>query len=77
MGVSEMVLVTGIEYIRHLCAPEFISVEVEVTTKYYCLAASAALLKYVEFIQNVVYAPSSICVRYKGSEQTAMIGTDT
>lgn len=48
--------------------------EVEVATKYYCLAASAALLKYVEFVQNVVYAPSSLRVHFKGSEQTAMIG---
>ena len=66
--------VLGIEYIRRLCAPEFMSVEIEVTTKYYCLAASAALLKYVEFVQNVVYAPSSLRVHFKGSEQTAMIG---
>ena len=65
---------TGIEYIHHLCAPEFASVEVEISTKYYCLAASAALLKYVEFIQNIVYAPSSLRVCFKGSDQTAVIG---
>lgn len=33
-----------------------------------------ALLKYVEFIQNVVYAPSSLKVVFRGSEQTVMIG---
>lgn len=33
-----------------------------------------ALLKYVEFIQNVVYAPYSLRVLFRGSEQTAMIG---
>ncbi len=64
----------GLEYIHQLCAPEFSSVEVEISTKYYCLAAAASLLKYVEFIQNVVYAPSSLRVCFKGSEQTAMIG---
>lgn len=41
--------------------------------RYYCLAASAALLKYFEFIQNSVYAPKSLKVTFTGSEQTAMI----
>ncbi len=64
----------GLEYIHQLCAAEFSSVEVDVSTKYYCLAAAAALLKYVEFIQNIVYAPGSLKVCFKGSEQTATIG---
>ena len=42
--------------------------------RYYCLAATAALLKYVEFIQNIVYAPNSLKVVFRGSEQTTMIG---
>ena len=42
--------------------------------RYYALAATSALLKYVEFIQNIVYAPNSLRVIFKGSEQTAMIG---
>lgn len=41
--------------------------------RYYCLAAAAALLKYLEFIQNSVYAAKSLRVSFKGSEQTAMI----
>ncbi|KAJ8290497.1 hypothetical protein GJAV_G00013640 [Gymnothorax javanicus] len=63
----------GLEYIQQLCAPEFGIVLMEVQTKYYCLAAAAALLKYFEFIQNSVYAPKSLKVSFKGSEQTAMI----
>ncbi|XP_075038032.1 mutS protein homolog 4 isoform X1 [Mixophyes fleayi] len=63
----------GLEYIEQLCAPEFSTVLMEVKTKYYCLAALAALLKYVEFIQNSVYAPKSLKIRFQGSEQTAMI----
>ncbi|XP_072275595.1 mutS protein homolog 4 [Pyxicephalus adspersus] len=63
----------GLEYIEQLCAPEFSTVQMEVKTKYYCLAAVAALLKYVEFIQNSVYAPKSLKFRFQGSEQTAMI----
>ncbi|XP_077134925.1 mutS protein homolog 4 isoform X1 [Ranitomeya variabilis] len=63
----------GLEYIEQLCAPEFSTVLMEIKSKYYCLAAVAALLKYVEFIQNAVYAPKSLKFRFQGSEQTAMI----
>ncbi|CAI9613738.1 unnamed protein product, partial [Staurois parvus] len=63
----------GLEYIEQLCAPEFSTVQMEVKSKYYCLAAVAALLKYIEFIQNSVYAPKSVRFRFQGSEQTAMI----
>ncbi|EMP33212.1 MutS protein like protein 4 [Chelonia mydas] len=45
--------------------------------RYYCLAAVAALLKYVEFIQNSVYAPKSLKVCFQGSEQTAMIDSSS
>uniref|UniRef100_A0A3Q1JBY1 DNA mismatch repair protein n=1 Tax=Anabas testudineus TaxID=64144 RepID=A0A3Q1JBY1_ANATE len=63
----------GLEYIQQLCAPEFGTVLMEVQAKYYCLATAAALLKYLEFIQNSVYAAKSLKVIFKGSEQTAMI----
>ncbi|XP_061751268.1 mutS protein homolog 4 isoform X1 [Nerophis ophidion] len=63
----------GMEYIQQLCAPEFSTVVMEVQAKYYCLAAAAALLKYLEFIQNSVYAAKSLKVSFKGSQQTAMI----
>ncbi|KAM9466550.1 mutS protein homolog 4 [Clarias gariepinus] len=63
----------GLEYIQQLCAPEFNTVLMDVQTKYYCLAAAAALLKYLEFIQNSVYAPKSLKVSFTGSEKTAMI----
>ncbi|XP_055016798.1 mutS protein homolog 4 [Boleophthalmus pectinirostris] len=63
----------GLEYIQQLCALEYSTVLMEVQSKYYCLAAAAALLKYLEFIQNSVYAPKSLKVSFKGSERTAMI----
>uniref|UniRef100_A0A8C6WBT6 DNA mismatch repair protein n=1 Tax=Nannospalax galili TaxID=1026970 RepID=A0A8C6WBT6_NANGA len=63
----------GLEYIEQLCTAEFSTVLMEVQSRYYCLAAVAALLKYVEFIQNTVYAPKSLKVCFQGSEQTAMI----
>ncbi|XP_065411481.1 mutS protein homolog 4 isoform X2 [Chrysemys picta bellii] len=67
----------GLEYIEQLCTSEFSTVLMEVQSKYYCLAAVAALLKYVEFIQNSVYAPKSLKVRFQGSEQTAMIDSSS
>ncbi|KAG9467940.1 hypothetical protein GDO78_014030 [Eleutherodactylus coqui] len=63
----------GVEYIEQLCVPEFSTVLMETKSKYYCLAAVAALVKYVEFIQNIVFAPKSLKIRFQGSEQTAMI----
>ena len=47
----------GLQAIRNLCVPEYLSVELELRHKYYALAAAFALLKYMEFIHNVVYAP--------------------
>ncbi|XP_033642505.1 mutS protein homolog 4-like [Asterias rubens] len=67
----------GLQYIKHLCVSDFSSVEMEITSKYYCLAAAAALLKYVEFIQNIVYAPNSLKVVFRGSEQSTMIDSTT
>ncbi|XP_068717074.1 mutS protein homolog 4-like [Montipora capricornis] len=67
----------GLEYVKQLCVPEYNTVEMEVASKYYCLATASALLKYVEFIQNIVYAPGSVKVVFKGSEKTAIIDAST
>ncbi|KAL4241059.1 MutS protein msh4 [Mactra antiquata] len=67
----------GLLYIKQLCVPEYNSVELEVSSKYYCLAATAALIKYLEFIQNTMYAPASLKIVFKGSEKTAMIDIST
>ncbi|KAK3083385.1 hypothetical protein FSP39_021201 [Pinctada imbricata] len=64
---------SGIEYVKQLCVPEFNSVEMEVATKYYCLAAAAALMKYVQFMQNAIYAPGSLRIIFTGSENTTLI----
>ncbi|XP_039767855.1 mutS protein homolog 4 isoform X2 [Ornithorhynchus anatinus] len=67
----------GLEYIEQLCIAELSTVLMEVQSKYYCLAAVAALIKYVEFIQNSVYAPKSLKVCFQGSEKTAMIDSSS
>ncbi|XP_046376598.2 mutS protein homolog 4-like isoform X1 [Haliotis rufescens] len=67
----------GLQQIRYLVVPDLKTVEIEVASKYYCLATTAALLKYTEFIQNIMYAPASVKVIFKGSEQTTMIDAST
>ncbi|KYN19241.1 MutS protein like protein 4 [Trachymyrmex cornetzi] len=68
---------TGMERVRTLCAREYSTVELIVKQKYYALAAAAALLKYVEFIQHIVYAPKSIRIEFQGSPNTTMIDVES
>lgn len=42
--------------------------------RYYCLATAAALLKYVEHIQNTVYAPGSLDVAFSNGLNVMMMG---
>ena len=59
---------------KQLCNSEYSTVLMEVKAKYYSLASAAALLKYIEFIQNHTYARNSLKIVFKGSEETTMIG---
>ncbi|KAF4523818.1 hypothetical protein B566_EDAN008053 [Ephemera danica] len=45
--------------------------------RFYALAAAAALLKYVELIQNQVFAPRSLEIEYQGSNNTMLIDVNT
>ena len=68
-------LTKDIVYIHHLvCHDVYYVIKYIISYRYYCLSAAAALLKYVEFVQNMVYAPGSLKIVFKGSEKTAMIG---
>uniref|UniRef100_K1PAT4 MutS-like protein 4 n=1 Tax=Magallana gigas TaxID=29159 RepID=K1PAT4_MAGGI len=67
----------GLQFVKQLCVSDFNSVVMELTTKYYCLAAAAALIKYVEFTQNMILAPASINVIFSGCENTTMIDATT
>lgn len=60
-----------------MCCPQYESIEIEVQNKYYCLSAAAALLKYIEFIENVVYAHKSIKVVFEGLTNTMLIDPST
>ncbi|RLU22266.1 hypothetical protein DMN91_004544 [Ooceraea biroi] len=77
---------TGMERVRTLCAQEYSTVELIVkqnnerscfNRRYYALAATAALLKYVEYVQHVVYAPRSMRIEFQGSPNTTMIDIES
>lgn len=65
---------TGFERIQTHCAEQFSSVELVVNSKYYALSAAAALFKYIEFIQHIVYTPKSMRIDYETAENATMIG---
>lgn len=42
--------------------------------RYYALAAAAALVKYVEYTQRIIYTPKSMKIEFQGSPNATMIG---
>ncbi|XP_076290494.1 mutS protein homolog 4 isoform X3 [Lasioglossum baleicum] len=67
----------GLERVRTLCAGEYSSVELFVKHKYYALAAAAALLKYIEYSQRIVYSPKSIRIEFQGSPNATCIDLES
>ncbi|XP_031835707.2 mutS protein homolog 4 isoform X2 [Nomia melanderi] len=67
----------GLERVRTLCAPEYSSVELFVKQKYYALAATAALVKYVEYSQRIVYSPKSVRIEFQGSPNAISIDLES
>ncbi|XP_042884592.1 mutS protein homolog 4-like isoform X2 [Penaeus japonicus] len=67
----------GLAIIKHLAAPHCTYVERHLATKYYCLASVAALMKYIECIQHVTYAPHTLHVELSSSENTMSIEHST
>ncbi|XP_063825742.1 mutS protein homolog 4-like [Ostrinia nubilalis] len=67
----------GRQQIQTLCAPEYSAVYLQVLPKFYALTAAAAVLKYVEYIQCVVFARESLKIQYHSSENTMIIDVGT
>ncbi|XP_063604384.1 mutS protein homolog 4-like [Penaeus indicus] len=67
----------GLAIVKHLAAPHCAYVERHLATKYYCLASVAALMKYIECIQHVTYAPHTLHVELSTSENTMSIEHST
>ncbi|CAG8463257.1 4619_t:CDS:10 [Acaulospora morrowiae] len=65
---------TGLTYIRQYGLEEdSASLILGLTSKFYCLAATAAVLKYIESAQNIFFTNHSIKFKYQGCEGTMMI----
>ncbi|KOB67187.1 Uncharacterized protein OBRU01_20171, partial [Operophtera brumata] len=65
---------TGRQNIQTLCAPLYSAVYLQVLHKFYALTAAAAVLKYVEYIQCIVFARETLKIEYHSSENTMIIG---
>ncbi|KAM3965284.1 mutS protein homolog 4 [Aphomia sociella] len=67
----------GRQHIQTLCAPEYSAVYLQVLHKFYALTAAAAVLKYVEYIQCLVFARESLKIEYHSSVNTMIIDVGT
>ncbi|XP_045448191.1 mutS protein homolog 4-like [Melitaea cinxia] len=67
----------GRHNIQTLCAPQYSAVYLQVLHKFYALTAAAAVLKYVEYIQCIVFARESLKIEYHSSDNTMIIGNKT
>ncbi|KAI5720697.1 hypothetical protein M8J77_010482 [Diaphorina citri] len=66
----------GLDYIRKTCLPEY-NVLLLVLHKFYALSATCALIKYVEFVQNIIFLSRSLQVQYQASENVTFIDFET
>ncbi|KPJ08601.1 MutS protein-like 4 [Papilio machaon] len=67
----------GRQQIQTLCAPQYSAVCLQVVQKFYALTSAAAVLKYVEYIQCIVFARESLKIEYHSSEDTMIIDVGT
>nr|XP_049694300.1 mutS protein homolog 4-like [Helicoverpa armigera] len=67
----------GRQHIQTLCAPQYNGVYLQVVHKFYAVTAAAAVLKYVEYIQCIVFARESLKIEYHSSENTMIIDVGT
>lgn len=64
----------GFQKLKALAAEEFGPIVQAITNKYYCLSSCCALLKYIELVHPMIFAPKSLRIVFQGSDQTCMIG---
>lgn len=55
-------------------SPFISSITITQLFRYYCMAAAAALIKYVEHVQNVLFAQSSLKITYEALSKVCFIG---
>lgn len=59
------IFVAGLMIIQRLVAPEFASADLQYENKFYCLAAAAALIKYIEFTEKFTFAKNTLKVDFQ------------
>lgn len=64
----------GIELVEQLGALESCNIDTSVVKKYYCMAAAAALIKYIEFVQNILFSQKSLKIIYETIDDSCLIG---
>ncbi|XP_054166612.1 mutS protein homolog 4-like [Oppia nitens] len=68
---------SGLDTIRRLCCDDYKNVEIDLKDKYYCLSSCAALIKYIELNEHIIYADKSLRVMYQCSDYTMSIDSKT
>ncbi len=67
----------GLQYIhRHGLKTSIQSLQLD-SSKYLCLAAAACLMKYIEFIQNMTFAPASLKITFKALDGHMRLDVNT
>ena len=65
----------GIEYCNRICTA--LAPHIQLQDKFYALSAAAALIKFVEFTQHVIFAPGTLQLILEGSNRTTMMDAAT
>uniref|UniRef100_A0A7E4UUR5 DNA_MISMATCH_REPAIR_2 domain-containing protein n=1 Tax=Panagrellus redivivus TaxID=6233 RepID=A0A7E4UUR5_PANRE len=63
----------GIDVINKLGAPECCNVDTSVVKKYYCMSAAFALIKYIEYVQNLTYENGTMRITYEAIDDCCLI----
>ena len=69
---------SGLRTLKHLSIADSLqTIDLQLHNKYYVLSAVGALIKYAEYVQNIVFEPSSLKVEYIGVEHAMFIDSRT
>ncbi|KAE9548385.1 hypothetical protein FO519_008399 [Halicephalobus sp. NKZ332] len=67
----------GIELVKQIGAPECCNIDTSVVKKYYCMSAAAALIKYIEFVQNILFHQKSLKIIYEAIDESCLIDVNS
>ncbi|XP_050546917.1 mutS protein homolog 4-like [Daktulosphaira vitifoliae] len=67
----------GKVYLKNAVLSECLSVLEQTLTKYYALAAAAALFKYIEFQHNTIFSSNTLQLEYVGVEKSMFIDANS